>query len=546
MAEMLNLIAERRQKNAQLAAARDLAERQYQTEKENKRLDNERADAQLQFSRDQERSTRQQQHDAAGAKLKEEQTARAVAAQPLWTKALNEQNRTEARNIITSAGGTLEPWQLPQSGGAVATATVPYSAGLLDSPVPLPKPELRPTVPLDTSEPAQSGFPARLPDTAHAGISVAPDTMDERANRQAMAGWARRNAAANAPIAAENARRTEDAKHYAEIRMPGVEPQTYSDQAQAQAQAAHGRIGAKAYGELEPGMQTEHETRFYQQERPAVAAGIVTPKEAITQVQRLAGQAEAMAGREANARIMADRADKRIEITSGQRANTALGHDMAAFVSQHNIKQLGVEYSNLEKAAKLANSDQSGAQKAAVDSFITAYKKGTVTTASLHYFADNMSGGMGHLMSLINKAIDGTYGESDINDLAASIAIGTQAVHDDMNDKRETFTTVFYNQEFSEQTGNVDSLYNSTFTPFGFPPIVRRKGSVSAITKTGTRIRAAAGADPTPIRPDDPEKIKKRDALKAELERLGGARPGTTPPRPFGSSPPTGNINGQH
>lgn len=181
-------------------------------------------------------------------------------------------------------------------------------------------------------------------------------------------------------------------------------------------------------------------------------------------------------------------------LTRGQRAETLLKGKLTQFDNLNDMKRLGREYSHLLESTELLDGP-APAQKRAIDLFVGSAKNGTVTSQSLQYVAGNMAGGMAQLQTAIQKVIDGRYSDPDVLAMKSAIKMGTHALKQDANRKREAFVEELYHPSMYEMQANVDPEYNARFTPFGFPAIRREKPN-PGISPTGERIMSAATARP--------------------------------------------------
>lgn len=480
MAEMLNLIAERRQKNAQLAAARDLAERQYQTEKENKRLDNERADAQLQFSRDQDRGNQMHQRDLFEAAQRKEGLAQAAEGAKLALPAIDAGNMDAARTAVTTHGGTM----------------VPQSPSVLEAPPPLPPPEQVPAQPLTTAEPPlqSSVFPPRPEDIPHAGISVASDTMNDNANARATADWAGRNAAAAAAVQKQNEDAAAAAKHISQIQFPGTAPILYSDQAQQGADDVRDkRMQAQltaAGGSAVP----------YAQEGAAAAAVIApfrkTEGEVGTDLASQMDKARAEAAARERAQIMAKTktdTEAHRDRVANQTAFKTFQNDQRRFVADHRLVQLNKDYDEAGKAEHLMGSTAPG-QKGAVEKFNSSVRGGMATAYSMKFASTNNAGWWSTMEDRFQALKDGGYSEDSQKAIMAALRDTQEAIKQEVAPVHDSYVSAFYTDEYSGFKKNAENKEQEFFKKFGYK--ITRDPRAQGMSIVGQRTSADPGAAP--------------------------------------------------
>lgn len=473
---LLSSIAEKRARAQQEEYDRAIRERQLAMQEQNTQLDNQRADEQLQLTRNAQ-AAQAEQHAAAAEEAKRKA---GYAALPGIKAALGKGNEEGARLAAEEAGVSYAKDTEPRPQDIAAQqargqATHDNGVGSLD---------------------------------AFAGVGMLPGPVPMMAARMPVT--------PDAPTAAERAPRYR-------LGLPGRPVLDYSPYEEEQAlQANRGKQADELGSALGPAMRSPYARQAISEVQGMVKSGQFKPEDAakatLERIQHLEDQANstirtgmgirenAARGGKIDERAAAAEAHK---VTSeNQRSVRELKGEISQWASVNDMKGLGKLYGEAQKASELGASRIGLTQVGALDQFVKGVRGAAAVGNAVNLAADHLGGIVDSIKGKISQGDTGEYAESQRANLNGAIKELKAALKTEALMKHEGFVGQFYGDTYGDMKSNVDDAYDGMFKQFG----------LKAKRTKGTRGVSIGGSSFTTARGDE-------ENLHDEADRLlGGAR----------------------
>lgn len=163
--------------------------------------------------------------------------------------------------------------------------------------------------------------------------------------------------------------------------------------------------------------------------------------------------------------------------SAGFRGLTALRSDIKEFSRTSGIRDLQKTYGEISKAGELMRSKSGAAQAMAVDGFVAAARKGTVTAAGLAYISGHMAGGAAALEDAYRKVESGKFSDPSVKAMITAIEDAKGAILSDVERHHQAFVGSYYDDDvYRPFKANVENEEAQLFAPFGYK-VTREKGA---------------------------------------------------------------------
>lgn len=492
LSEVLGQIAERRRKQAEAEAHQAFQERQQKAIEEARWRDD--------LQRAQEFKFRQQEHEdalahqtaLAKAAATQEQQKREDTAFPELQKARKAQDPAGMAEIVGHLGGTMEQ-EKPR---------------LFAAPQPAPEPAMLPTLPTAGATPfGRFNVPNQLMNAPNQAIN------DKRTTD-----WQDQELNAQQAVAEMNAKATKDAQSRYRVQLPASPEIMMSTSAEAQARLNRGSLELKAYGAMKP--TDTYEGRFYEQLKPAVAAGTYTAKEALDKVHAYAHGAEGFDRAQTRADTMAGLTQRRQESVEADRdrrmnlvANSHYDTQIDRFKKSERYTAITKAYDEIKKGLIMLDSGAL-AQKGALEAYMQGARGSMATVATQNYMTKNMAGLWDQAKDLVERWKTGSYSEETRAQVRRSFMDTLEAIRKEAVDPmHQEFNTKFFSKRMYPMKQQAEEDHDAIFERFGYPRIARDP-SAPGIDPTGRVIKAETLAPEEEARK---KKLEERDRLRKEL-----------------------------